>query len=62
MNNTLKQEYNININKTKTRILVGSKQKVNTNIVIDGIKLENINSYRYLGSRVTGQKCLRHKV
>ncbi|VVC45686.1 Reverse transcriptase domain [Cinara cedri] len=52
MNNTLKQEYNMNINKTKIKILVGSRQQVDTNIIMDGIKLENINSYTYLGSRV----------
>jgi len=36
MNNTLKQEYNMNINKTKTKILVGSRQQVDTNIMVDG--------------------------
>ena len=43
----------MNINKTKTKILVGSRQQVDTNIIMDGIKLENVNSYTYLGSRVT---------
>jgi hypothetical protein len=43
----------MNINKTKTKILVGSRQKVVTNIIMDGMKLENVNSCTYLGSRVT---------
>lgn len=43
----------MNINKTKTKILVGSRQQVDTNIIMDGIKLENVNSYTYLGTRVT---------
>lgn len=46
MNDTLKQEYNMNINKTKIKIPVGSRQQVDTNIIIDGIKLENENSYK----------------
>jgi ribosome-interacting GTPase 1 len=51
MNITLKQKYNININKTKTKIIVGSRQQEDTNITMDG-KLENVNNYTYLGSRV----------
>lgn len=46
MNGTLKQEYNMNINKTKTKIPVGSRQQVDTNIIMDGIKLENENSHK----------------
>jgi len=37
----------MNINKTKTKILVGSRQQVDTNIIMDGIKLENVNSYTH---------------
>jgi len=56
MNNTLKQEHNMNINETKTKILVGSRQHVDNNIIMDGINLENVNSYTYLGSRVTSTR------
>lgn len=53
MNNTLKQEFNMNINKTKKTTLIGSKQQVDTIIIMNNIKLENINSFTYLGSGVT---------
>lgn len=53
INNTLKQEYNMSINKKKTKILVGSRQQLDISIIMDGIKLENVNSYTHLGSRVT---------
>lgn len=50
MNKTLKKELKKNIDKTKTKILIGSKQKIDTNIIMDDIKLENINIYTYLGN------------
>lgn len=50
---TLKQEYNMKINKPKTQILVCSKQQVNTNIIMDNIELETLKSFTYLRSKIT---------
>jgi len=51
MNNTLKQEHYMN--KDKTMILIFSRQQVDTNIIMDSIKLEIVNSFTYLSSKVT---------
>lgn len=51
--NTLKEEYNMMINKTKTQTLFCSRQQVGANIIVDTIKLETINSYTHLGSKIT---------
>lgn len=50
---TLKQDSNIETNKAKTKILVCSRQQTDTNITIGDIKLENVNSFTYLGRKIT---------
>lgn len=36
-----------------TKILVCSRQKLNTNITTNNIKLENVNSFPYLRNKIT---------
>lgn len=37
INITFKQKYNVNIIKTKLMILVGSRQQIDPNIIMDGV-------------------------
>lgn len=41
------------INMNKTKILVCNRQYINTNITINNITLERVNSFTYLGSKIT---------
>lgn len=41
------------INKTTIKILVCSRQEVNTNISVDNVKLGNVNSLTFSGRKVT---------
>lgn len=43
INNTLNQEYNMNINMTKTKTLVCSRWKVDNSVTVDGVKLKDLN-------------------
>jgi len=52
MNDNCK-EYKMKINKKKTKILKCSKQALNSNITIENKKLETVQSYKYLGSKIT---------
>ena len=47
------QEYNMNINKTKTKILVCGREKLNAVVTMRGQKLEQVDSFTYLGSTIT---------
>lgn len=53
---TVKQEYNMKINMTKTKILVCSRQYIKSNIRINNITLERVNNFTYLGSKVTSDR------
>ena len=53
LHNTAK-EYNMKINMKKTKVMRISREGVGAiNIVIDGIKLEQVDQFRYLGSLIT---------
>lgn len=54
IDNTLNQEYNREIN--KTTILVCNRQQLYINITIDNMKLENVNSFAYLGNKITNDE------
>jgi len=41
------------INQRKTKILICSKQQIYANITLDGIPLEAVQSFTYLGSKIT---------
>lgn len=54
MNLTLKTEYNMKINKEKTKVLASSRnEETQTQIILDGDPLEQVNEYKYLGSNIT---------
>lgn len=55
-NNSLQKEHNMNINKAMIKILAYSRRQVGTNIIMDSKNLKNINSYPYLGSKVTSDE------
>lgn len=52
MNDSCK-EYKMKINKSKTKILICSKQESLSNITIENEKLETVQCYTYLGSKIT---------
>jgi len=53
MNNTLK-EYYTKKNQQKTKIIIiCSKQQICSNIALDGLMLEIVQSFTYLGSKIT---------
>ncbi|KAF0733289.1 Retrovirus-related Pol polyprotein LINE-1 [Aphis craccivora] len=52
MNDSCK-EYNMKINKSKTKILICSKQELLSNITIENEKLETVQCFTYLGSKIT---------
>jgi hypothetical protein len=43
----------MNINKTKTKILVCGREKRNTIVTLKGQKLEQVDSFTYLGNTIT---------
>jgi hypothetical protein len=47
------QRYNMNINKTKTNILVSGREKWNAVVTLKGQKLDQVDSFSYLGSTIT---------
>jgi hypothetical protein len=47
------QRCNMNINKTKTKIVVCGREKQNTKVTLKGQKLEQVDSFTYLGSTIT---------
>ncbi|CAI6362900.1 unnamed protein product [Macrosiphum euphorbiae] len=47
------EEYKMNINKSKTKILICSKQELLSNITIANEKLETVQCFTYLGSKIT---------
>jgi len=54
MNSTMKNEYNMKINKVKTKVLVCSANEgTQTQIALDGNTLEQVNEYKYLRSTIT---------
>jgi hypothetical protein len=54
MNSTMKNEYNMKINKAKTKFLVCSRNEgIQTQIALDGDTLEQVNVYKYLRSTIT---------
>jgi len=46
-------EYKIKINKNETKILICSKKALHSNITIGNEKLETVQRYTYLGSKIT---------
>lgn len=56
LDKTLKHDHNMKVNKTKTRILVCSRQQIESNIKIDNIKLENAHSFTNLGCKITNER------
>jgi len=46
-------EYKMKINKNKTKILICSKKALFSNITINNEKLETVQRYTYLGSKIT---------
>lgn len=52
INDTLKEHY-MKINQRKTKILICSKQQIYANITLDGIMLETVQSFSYLGSKIS---------
>lgn len=52
INITFEQKYNINFIRAKTKILVCRVQQLDTNIIIDSIKLKNVKSFTYLRNKV----------
>lgn len=52
MNDSCK-EYKMKINKSKTKILICSKQELLSNITIENEKLETVQCFTYLGSKIT---------
>lgn len=54
LNLTMKNEYNMRINKAKTKVLVCSHNEgTQTQIALDGDTLEQVNEYKYLGRMIT---------
>jgi len=51
MNDSCK-EYGMKINENKTKILICSKQELISNITVEGEKLETVQCFTYLGSKV----------
>ncbi|KAF0761648.1 Retrovirus-related Pol polyprotein LINE-1 [Aphis craccivora] len=52
MNDSCK-EYKMKINKSKTKISICSKQELLSNITIENEKLETVQCFTYLGSKIT---------
>jgi hypothetical protein len=54
MNSIMKNEYNMKINKAKTKVLVCSRNEgIQTQIALDGDTLEQVNMYKHLESTIT---------
>lgn len=54
MNSTMKNEYNMKINRPKIKVFVcGRNEETQTQITLDGVTLEQLNEYKYLGSKIT---------
>ena len=55
--------YKLSINAAKTNIMELDKWQENTNIVIDNIKVEQVQSFQYLGAMFTikWRWCFQHK-
>ena len=47
------KDYGMEISKEKTKILVHSKEPTKTSITLDGVELEQVNQFQYLGSTIT---------
>lgn len=47
------KEYGMKINKSKIKILICSKQESTSNTIIEDEKLETIQCFTYLGSKIT---------
>lgn len=52
MNDSCK-EYKMKINKNKTKILICSKQALISDLTIENEKLETVQCFTYLGSKIT---------
>lgn len=50
---TLKQDYNMKTNKTKTNILVCSRLRLDCSVTVENIELESVNGCTHLGSKIT---------
>lgn len=51
MNLKMKNEFNMKINKAKTKALVWERTR--TQVTPDGNTLDQVNEYKYLGSKIT---------
>jgi len=61
MNSIFREEYNMKINKAKTKILVCSRNEAaRPNIKLDGEALKVVDEYKYLGSTITNDgRCVK---
>jgi len=54
MNSIFREEYNIKINKLKSKILIHNKKEAaKPDIKLDGETVEIVDEYKYLGSTIT---------
>jgi len=51
--NGILKEYNIKINQRTIKVMIYSRQQLYPNIALDGIILETVQSFTYLGSKIT---------
>lgn len=49
----LNRNYNMKINKTKTKTMVVSRRNTKVSITLENVKISNVDSFTYLGSRMT---------
>ena len=56
--------YKLSINAAKTKIMELDKWQENTNIVIDNINVERVQSFQYMGAMFTTKwrRCFQHKI
>ena len=49
----ISDSYGLKVNKNKTKLMIISKgQKTNCHITVDGIEIERVNKYTYLGTNI----------
>lgn len=59
---TLTDQYNMKINKVKTKILVLSKHRAKDNMALNRHLLENVEEFAYAGSKITPNGRKRREV
>ena len=54
-----KYDMKMNINKTKTMVVLKKEDRVTVTITIKGQKIEQVNKFKYLGSMITADaRCI----